>query len=322
MSRIKNLKKVIIRIFALAADSCFSFKELKEKVKEIVNRENINVRRLKRTLKKLLKDRQIYKKRTLKGVVIYCLLIGPIPGPRSTIISAKIGTTGKIIRSPTHSLPLMKLKEDMKKKLKKDMKTIEEILIRALQELNNEWGIRRVETSKGEYCSLPEYNIKSAKTGYKLYNIIDKAEKALTAKKLAEKVHLDPSYVFKICRRLKNGGYIKRGYSERHRRFFAPLTGETVHSGNYNRVKALNQELIDIVSKFSLKDPRLKQGLQSSLENMLEREDLTKFSKSIETFKKDFLKKVSQAKTKSEVHGLLGFRPFPQFVTTWKKPPE
>lgn len=317
MSEIKNLKDVLIKeIFAKSRKRCFSFEDLKKKVKEIVEKKKIKVKikvkKLKPTLNKLLRECKIYKKSTLKGVVRYCLISSPIPRPRSTIISAKIGTTGKIISSPTHSLSLMQLK--------KEVESNERILTIALQELYNEWKIRRVETSEGEYCLLPKYNINSATIGFKLYNVIHKEEDALTAKKLAEKVHLNPSYVFKICRRLKNGGYITTADPEEQQRFFAPLTGEIVHKGNYNRVKELNQELGGIVSKFSLKDPKLKQTLQSSLENMLEREDLAKFRKSIETFRESLLEKFSQVETKSEVRKILGFRPFAQAVTTWKKP--
>lgn len=322
MQEITILKEVIIdKIFVASIKSCLSFEYLKRKVKKILKKRKIklviNEEKLRQALQELCDAGKIEEEDadTPEGVK-YCrgpiILIAPALG--KAVNSAKMGIAVELLRSPAHRVSLMQLK--------KNVESNERILTIALQELYNEWGIRKVETSEGEYCLLPKYNIKSAMTGYELYNFINKAKEDLTAKKLAEKVDLNPSYIFKICRRLEKGGYITTADPEEQQRFFAPLTGEIVHKGNYNRVKELNQELGGIVSKFSLKDPKLKQALQSSLENMLEREDLAKFSKSIETFKEDLLKKVSQVETKSEVREILGFRPFPQFVTTWKKPSE
>lgn len=323
MSANEELKEKIIIQLGASATSCLLLselierlirteKELKKTEKELKKKE----KELKKALHALWEKWIVDKKETTKGEK-YCLFAFGVPGeigvpgemgkidPR-----VKMGIVKKLWESSTHSLSLVRLK--------KDVKINETRLKRALQELYNEWKIRRVMTPKGENCLLPKSNINSAATGYKLYNSVNKEKKELTAKKLANKLSLDSSYVFKVCRRLENGGYIKRGAPEEKRLFFAPLTGEIIHSGNYERVIELNHELSNIVSKFSLKDPRLKQNLQKSLGRMLERKDLAKFSEPIGTFKHELLTKVSRAKTKKEARELLGLRPFLSGVTTWK----
>ena len=109
-----------------------------------------------------------------------------------------------------------------------------------------------------------------------------------------------------------------KGKPEKKRLFFAPLTGEVVHPGNFKRVQELYRELRGIVSKFNLEDPKLEQNLRSSLESMQDRENLAMFNKSIRTFKKDLLIKVPRVKTKNKARELLGIRPFYRGVTTWK----
>lgn len=303
MSANEELKEKIIKKLGESDTRCLLLNELIEKLKR-------TEKELKKALQALWEKWIVDKKETKKGKK-YCLLMFSVPTPRSKIDPrVKMGILKKLWKSSTHSLSLMRIK--------KDVEIDETKLKRALQELYNEWKIRRVMTPEGENCLLPKFNINSAATAYKLYNSVNKEKKELTAKKLANKLSLDSSYVFKVCRRLENGGYIKRGPPEEKRLFFLPLTGEIVHSGNYERVKELNHELNNIVSKFSLKDPRLKQNLQKSLGGMLEREDLAKFSEPIEAFKDELLTKVSQAKTKKEARELLGLRPFPFGVTTWK----
>lgn len=222
----------------------------------------------------------------------------------------KIRILEKLCRSKTNCRSLDWLKEKVEKN--------ENRLRAALDELSREFKIRRREEQKNEFYCLPSFSINSVKAGYRAYNHISKAKKPLTSKNLAKKLNLDSSYVYKVCKRFADRGYITKGDPEEKRLFFAPLTNEVVHSGNYTRVQGLYRELHGIVSKFNIEDPNLVKNLSSSLEDMQGRESLVRFNKSIGAFKNDVLTEVNKVKTKSEARELLGIKPFYRNVTTWK----
>ncbi len=194
------------------------------------------------------------------------------------------------------------------------------LLKRALRELYSEFKIRRKIEKKTEIYCLPKYNVKSAKAGCSIFGYISKAKKPLTVNDLARKLHLKSRYVSKVCKRFGDKGYITKGEPKPIKKtcFFTPITGEVVHSGNYERVQILSQELSGIVSRHKLEDPRMKQNLRNSLESMQGREDLIKFNSLIEEFKGELLTKVDAAETKSEIRQHLTVKPFHPKVPTWK----
>ncbi len=192
----------------------------------------------------------------------------------------------------------------------------------ALEELYEEFKVRRKIIKKIEYYCLPINSMKSVKIGCSIYNSVSKAKKPLTAIYMAKKRGLDSNYVSRVCNRFKERGYISKGKPKEGKKkaYFAPITGEVVHAGNYERVKKLYQELHKIVSKFNLEDPRLEQNLGKSLESMQARKDLTKSKGSIKTFKKDLLAEVIRAEKKNEIRDALRIKPFYPKVSTWKIP--
>jgi len=195
-------------------------------------------------------------------------------------------------------------------------------LKKALRELYREFKVRKKNINKIENYCLPKFNGNVVKVGILIYDSVSRSEEPLTSAEIAKKGNLDSRYVTRICNRFKKEGYITKGKRKetKKRLYFAPVTGEVINASNYEKVSTIYRELRNVVSKFNLEDPELKQHLRKSLESIQTRRDLAKSQKSIENFKNDLLTEVNKAEKKEDIHDFLGVKPFHPKVTTWKMP--
>ena len=173
---------------------------------------------------------------------------------------------------------------------------------------------------KGDlYRLLPTHiRIPSHKIRYGIGQSVWGATEALTTEELAHKLGLNSGQVYQVCRRLENKGYFTSEIKDSEKRvFFAPLTGEVVHAGNFQRLDVLYKNLDAIVAEFSPGDTKTERSLQSFFADLLKKKEYEKYRKPISSSKEDLLRTVSSAKKKSDVNELLRLRPFHPKVRTW-----
>jgi hypothetical protein len=161
-------------------------------------------------------------------------------------------------------------------------------------------------------------SLSRVKTRCEIIQTVSNVPDAITTGELAQELDSDSRVVSQFCRQLERMGYIAKGEPRAKQFFFAPITGETIHRGNYGRIKARYKELRGIVAECGLGDPSMETGLQRSLGDMLRREEHAEHRRSIRAFRTSLFRTVRKAKTKTDISKLLGLRPFSRDVTTWK----
>jgi hypothetical protein len=126
--------------------------------------------------------------------------------------------------------------------------------------------------------------------------------------------------VYQICRRFEKRGFFKKGKQKQSERcvFFAPIIGQSVHSGNYELVRKLYQEPKKIVGKFSLDDARLEKHLRKFFAEALSRNEYAKYKVAMSSFREELIRTIRAAKAKSDVYEFLGLKPYYPKVGTWK----
>lgn len=145
-----------------------------------------------------------------------------------------------------------------------------------------------------------------------------KDEGPLTSRALAERLREDARYVAILCGQLEEEGWLVRGKkAEKKRLFFAPVTGEVVHGGNYYRLQRLLRELREIVDQHGL-GPSLAAALQRFFAALLTKPELESHHKQIARFRDEMLDAARGAESESDVRAMVGLRPFFRQVVTWE----
>jgi hypothetical protein len=170
------------------------------------------------------------------------------------------------------------------------------------------------------YCLMPRsLGPPRLKLGYGIMKVAGTKGRVTTAE-LARELQSDARRVSRLCHSLAINGCLARGEPSKRRLFFAPITGETIHASNYDRINELYSDLRRIIAEHNLRDPALKSRLQGFFGKALMNDEYARYNASINSFRNDLLKTVDTAKKKSDVFRLLGLRPFYRDVTTWKTP--
>lgn len=147
---------------------------------------------------------------------------------------------------------------------------------------------------------------------------IAESTNSCTTRKIADDFGWSSPEVYQSCRRLENKEYIRRGDPDKKRISFLPITGEVIHSGNYDRLKRLERQVREIIKEYCSKNDRSLQRLHKLVENKIGKDVLAKYEKRIRSFERELFEICKNAKKKSEVDELLGFRSYNQDIITWE----
>ena len=151
----------------------------------------------------------------------------------------------------------------------------------------------------------------------KISDSISKANNPLSTRELATTVNQKSYEVSNVCRRHEKWGWLQKGNPKKKKLYFSPIIRDIMHSGNYELINELRKKLKSVISKYDIEEPKLLNDLKIAFQNILKRDDLKKYLKSINEFRKKLFDAINQKKSKKDVVGLLDIRPFPKDIHTW-----
>jgi hypothetical protein len=200
-------------------------------------------------------------------------------------------------------------------------KIVQEEINKIREALNELIADHKVRREGSKYCiDTPILSPSSLKLRCDIMKTVASSKESIPTSLIAERMGVDSRKIYQTCRSLEKRGFLKRGKPLSKRGYFAPITGETIHRGNYNRINGIYKKLGGIVKDYELGNPQMKSDLNKLFGEMLTKKDFDKYKKSISSFRNNLLSTVSSADKKSEINKSFGIRPFDIKITTWKSP--
>jgi len=196
----------------------------------------------------------------------------------------------------------------------------DDTLENALQEMKKAGNIKFSENrySVKDSSNLPE----PLKIRYDVKEMISEEKKPPSTREIADELEYDINKIYGICHSFERKGYAKKEKVKGERAvFFTPITGEVVTSINYERIYSLNSKFRSIVSESSLEEQKMIEKVDTIFKELGQRKIYEKRLDSINSFRKNMISNIRHAEKRSDIHKLLGIKPFYPAVATWKRLP-